>query len=50
MSLLRTISEELEFPLADFLWDHFLEVLKSPYQPVVDFNSFVYNFLIFLFK
>ncbi|KRZ04083.1 hypothetical protein T11_7130 [Trichinella zimbabwensis] len=47
--VLSTISQQLKFPLTDTVWDHFLEVLKSPYQPVVEVQI-IYNFRIFSFK
>ncbi|KRZ01822.1 hypothetical protein T11_12437 [Trichinella zimbabwensis] len=40
--VLSTISEQLKFPLTDTLWHHFLEVLKSPYQPAVEVQIIIF--------
>ncbi|KRZ73136.1 hypothetical protein T10_5131 [Trichinella papuae] len=37
--MLNTVREQLEFLLTNSLWDHFLEVLKSPYQPAVEYEQ-----------
>ncbi|KRZ65223.1 hypothetical protein T10_1106 [Trichinella papuae] len=56
-SVLNTVAEQVVFPLIDSLWDYFLEVLKSPYQPAVEYEQadvstadFNKIFLIFIIK